>query len=40
VRVQRAGAPRPSRRERPETGQRRGGLRVDELEVPEFLPNT
>ena len=40
VRVQRAGAPRPSRRERSEAGQRRGGLRVDELEVPEFLPNT
>jgi cell division protein FtsZ len=35
VRVQRA-----SNRDRPETGQRRGGLRVDELEVPEFLPNT
>jgi cell division protein FtsZ len=40
VRVQRAGAPRPSRRDRSEIGQRRGGLRVDELEVPEFLPNT
>jgi cell division protein FtsZ len=32
VRVQRAGAPRPARRE-----PRRGGL--DELEIPEFLPN-
>jgi cell division protein FtsZ len=40
VRVQRAGAPRPSRHDRSEAGQRRGGLRVDELEVPEFLPNT
>jgi cell division protein FtsZ len=40
LRVQRAGAPRPSRRDRSEIGQRRGGLRVDELEVPEFLPNT
>ena len=34
VRVQRAGAPRPGR---PEVRQRRGGL--DELEVPEFIPN-
>jgi cell division protein FtsZ len=34
LRVQRAGAPRPVRRE-----QRRGGLAVDELEVPEFIPN-
>jgi cell division protein FtsZ len=34
VRVQRAGSPRPVRRE-----QRRGGLAVDELEVPEFIPN-
>ncbi|HXR28696.1 MAG TPA: cell division protein FtsZ [Solirubrobacteraceae bacterium] len=31
VRVQRAGAPRPQAR--------RGGLSVDELDVPEFLPN-
>ena len=30
LRVQRAGAPRPARR---------GGLSVDELEVPEFIPN-
>jgi cell division protein FtsZ len=37
VRVQRAGAQRPSRPERPETRPRRGGL--DELEVPEFIPN-
>jgi hypothetical protein len=27
------------RRERPAGGQRRGGLAVDELEVPEFIPN-
>jgi cell division protein FtsZ len=38
VRVQRATPARPSR-ERAEGGQRRGGLSVDELEVPEFLPN-
>jgi cell division protein FtsZ len=38
VRVQRAAPARPSR-ERVEGGQRRGGLSVDELEVPEFLPN-
>ena len=31
MRVQRAGASRPS--------SRRGGLAVDELEVPEFIPN-
>jgi len=34
VRVQRAGASRPARQE-----PRRGGLSVDELDVPEFLPN-
>jgi len=34
VRVQRAGAPRPGRQQPP-----RRGLGVDELEVPEFLPN-
>jgi len=46
VRVQRAGAPRPIRRERPQVasaaaagGSRRRGLSVDELDVPEFLPN-
>jgi cell division protein FtsZ len=44
VRAQRAAPARPSRerspsRDRSETGQRRGGLSVDELEVPEFLPN-
>jgi cell division protein FtsZ len=43
VRVQRAAAPRPARRERPQTGAggagRRRGLSVDELDVPEFLPN-
>jgi cell division protein FtsZ len=33
VRVQRAGTPRPARESR------RGGLAVDELEVPEFIPN-
>jgi cell division protein FtsZ len=33
VRVQRAGPPRPPRESR------RGGLSVDELDVPEFLPN-
>jgi cell division protein FtsZ len=38
VRVQRAGAARPTR-DRQDGGQRRGGLSVDELEVPEFLPN-
>jgi cell division protein FtsZ len=38
VRVQRATPARPGR-ERVEGGQRRGGLAVDELEVPEFLPN-
>jgi cell division protein FtsZ len=37
VRVQRAGAARPARHDRAEGGQRRGGL--DELEVPEFIPN-
>jgi len=37
VRVQRSGAPRPARRDRSEIGSRRGGL--DELEVPEFIPN-
>src|SRR6204780_1134878 len=45
VRVQRAGAPRAPRRERSEIGAaaggatRRRGLSVDELDVPEFLPN-
>jgi cell division protein FtsZ len=34
-RVQRAGAPRPARPE-----PRRAGLAVDELEVPEFIPNS
>jgi cell division protein FtsZ len=38
VRAQRAAPARPSR-ERAEVGQRRGSLGVDELEVPEFLPN-
>jgi cell division protein FtsZ len=38
VRAQRA-APARAARDRPETGQRRRGLSVDELEVPEFLPN-
>jgi cell division protein FtsZ len=37
--IQRAGAPRAPRRDRSEVGQRRPGLSVDELEVPEFLPN-
>ncbi len=37
VRVQRAGTSRPARRERSQTGQRRAGL--DELDVPEFIPN-
>ncbi len=36
VRVQRSSPPRPSRRS--ESGSRRGGL--DELEVPEFIPNS
>jgi cell division protein FtsZ len=43
VRAQRAVPARPTDRrsasERSEIGQRRGGLGVDELEVPEFLPN-
>ncbi len=46
VRVQRAGARSPTRRERPQVasaaaagGSRRRGLSVDELDVPEFLPN-
>jgi cell division protein FtsZ len=46
VRVQRAGVPRPIRRERPQVasaaaagGSRRRGLSVDELDVPEFIPN-
>jgi cell division protein FtsZ len=38
VRAQRAAPARPNR-DRSEIGQRRGGLAVDELEVPEFLPN-
>jgi cell division protein FtsZ len=38
VRAQRAAPARPSR-EPVESGRRRGGLAVDELEVPEFLPN-
>ncbi len=37
-RVQRAGIS-ATRRDRPEVGQRRGGLSVDELDVPEFIPN-
>ena len=39
LRVQRAGAARAGRRDRSEIAQRRGGLAVDELEVPEFIPN-
>ena len=39
-RVQRAGEPSTSRRDGSGAGQRRGGLAVDELEVPEFIPNT
>jgi len=39
-RVQRAGEPSTSRRDRSGAGQHRGGLAVDELEVPEFIPNT
>jgi cell division protein FtsZ len=38
LKVQRAGAVRTSR-DRSEIGQRRGGLAVEELEVPEFIPN-
>ncbi len=38
VRAQRAAPARPAR-DRSELGRRRGGLAVDELEVPEFLPN-
>ena len=38
VRAQRAGVARPAR-DRQDGGQRRGGLSVDELDVPEFLPN-
>jgi cell division protein FtsZ len=38
VRAQRAAPARPSR-DRSEIGKRRGGLAVDELDVPEFLPN-
>jgi cell division protein FtsZ len=37
-RVQRAGIT-ATRRDRVETGQRRGALSVDELDVPEFIPN-
>jgi cell division protein FtsZ len=37
--VQRSGNRGAVRRERPAGGQRRGGLAVDELEVPEFIPN-
>jgi cell division protein FtsZ len=37
--VQRSGKSGPVRRERSQGGQRRGGLAVDELEVPEFIPN-
>jgi|HubBroStandDraft_6_1064221.scaffolds.fasta_scaffold27460_2 cell division protein FtsZ len=38
VRAQRSAPARPAR-DRAEAGQRRRGLSVDELEVPEFLPN-
>jgi cell division protein FtsZ len=38
LRVQR-GTSSPVRRDRSQGGQRRGGLAVDELEVPEFIPN-
>jgi cell division protein FtsZ len=38
VKAQRSAPPRPVR-DRPEIGARRGSLAVDELEVPEFLPN-
>jgi cell division protein FtsZ len=38
LKVQRAGAVRTGR-DRSEIGQRRGGLAVDELEVPEFIPS-
>jgi cell division protein FtsZ len=37
--VQRSGKPGAARRGSPPGGQRRGGLAVDELEVPEFIPN-
>ncbi len=36
--VQRSSRPATAGRERPRGGQRRGGLAVDELEVPEFIP--
>jgi cell division protein FtsZ len=38
-RVKRAGASPPGRRDRSQHGQRRAGLAVDELDVPEFIPN-
>ncbi len=37
--VQRSSRPGTAGRDRPRSGQRRGGLAVDELEVPEFIPN-
>jgi len=37
--VQRSARAGTAGRERPRGGQRRGGLAVDELEVPEFIPN-
>jgi hypothetical protein len=37
--VQLSSRPGTAVRERPRSGQRRGGLAVDELEVPEFIPN-
>jgi cell division protein FtsZ len=37
--VQRSARAGNAGRERPRGGQRRGGLAVDELEVPEFIPN-
>jgi cell division protein FtsZ len=39
VRAGRAGGGARAPRERSQGGQRRGGLSVDELDVPEFLPN-
>jgi cell division protein FtsZ len=38
-RVQRAALGATTRRDRSESGQRRGSLSVDELDVPEFIPN-
>jgi cell division protein FtsZ len=37
--VKRSGGPGAVRRDRPQGSRRRGGLAVDELEVPEFIPD-